>query len=468
MTVGTSKARFIAIKSVLIGDFVHNGRSCAIAFWLDGPRHCCILVYRARNRFDRRFPQGSPSRTPCTGRWFAIIIVGYVFVLHEQLAVHPWIASPHPLWHEAAEALGVPLAPSVSIARNQPFFALGAPLANMLAILCSFIVCIDRDRARQLLLTVAWSGAAYALYGIVAYLIDPNFVLWREKIAYNDVLTSTFINRNTAAVYFGSCSILWLLFVLQQLRRSLPLGSIRWSSIPHQLPANVQCRSASALCDAAPLPSGNADDQFASRRGDITHGAHNCLSPGYLHRDLPRRGGIAATLVIGGLIAILFLQVLGGNVSGRFDAQGLSDEGRLETYRSTIRMIADHPWFGTGMGTFAWSFPAYRSADALNVGRLGSRPQHSLGARRRTWAAPDRIDYSGLADCPLGPDPRGTYPPPRPHRTRRGPCDRPSGDYAFSHRLFTANIRLCNPCICTGRCRTSTVFSKYKKAARGC
>jgi O-antigen ligase len=57
------------------------------------------------------------------------------------------------------------------------------------------------------------------------------------------------------------------------------------------------------------------------------------------------------------------LQILGGNVSGRFDAQGLSDEGRLETYRSTLRMIADHPWFGTGLGTFVWSFPAYRSAN---------------------------------------------------------------------------------------------------------
>lgn len=83
---------------------------------------------------------------------------------------------------------------------------------------------------------------------------------------------------------------------------------------------------------------------------------------GFFYRDLPRRGGIAAALVIGVLIALVFLQVLGGNVSGRFDVQGLSDEGRLETYRSTLRMIADHPWFGTGLGTFVWSFPAYRSA----------------------------------------------------------------------------------------------------------
>jgi O-antigen ligase len=28
-------------------------------------------------------------------------------------------------------------------------------------------------------------------------------------------------------------------------------------------------------------------------------------------------------------------------------------------------MIADHPWFGTGLGTFLWAFPAYRDDVSL-------------------------------------------------------------------------------------------------------
>ena len=48
-------------------------------------------------------------------------------------------------------------------------------------------------------------------------------------------------------------------------------------------------------------------------------------------------------------------------LSNGFEMEGFVDQGRLETYRSTLRMIADHPWFGTGLGTFVWSFPAYRS-----------------------------------------------------------------------------------------------------------
>ena len=324
----------------------------AIAFW------CIVLglgVIAVSPRALRR------EHIPLLGLAL-LVVLAYAFVLHEQLAARPWIASPHPIWHEAAEALGMPIAPSVSIARNQPFFALGAPLANMLAVICSFIVCIDRDRANQLLLVIAWSGVAYAVYGIAAHLIDPTHILWREKEAYRDVLTATFINRNTAAVYFGSCAVVWLLFLSRSLRRRLPPGSIHWRGVPRwllsEMPRPIVLSFAMLLlCLVAMLMTN-------SRAGIVLSLMALIIAfVGFFYRDLPRRGGAAAALVIGGLIALVFLQVLGGNVSGRFDVQGLSDEGRFDVYRSTLRMIADHPWFGTGLGTFVWSFPAYRSAN---------------------------------------------------------------------------------------------------------
>jgi hypothetical protein len=164
-----------------------------------------------------------------------MIVLVYVFVLHEQLSPLPWVASPHPLWRQASEVLGTPLEPSVSIARNQPLFALGAPLAAVLSLLCALVVCADHARARQLLQVVAWSGAAYAVLGVVLFVIDPTKILWREKQAYADALTSTFINRNTAAVYFGSCAIVWLLFLSEGVRRRLPRGEIRWRRMPNRV-----------------------------------------------------------------------------------------------------------------------------------------------------------------------------------------------------------------------------------------
>jgi O-antigen ligase len=344
---------FILFATVAAAPFPFGSAApAAIAFW------CTVLglgVIAASPRGLRR------DHIPLLAL-AVIVIMAYAFVLHEQLATRPWIASPHPLWHEAAEVLGIPIAPSVSIARNQPFFSLGAPLANMLAIICSFIVCIDRDRANQLLLVFAWSGVAYAVYGIAAHLIDPTHILWREKEAYRDVLTSTFINRNTAAVYFGSCAVVWLLFLLRQLRRYLPSGSIHWRSVPRWLLSEmprpmVVSFTMLLLCLSAMLMTNSRAGIVFSLMALIV------AFVGFFYRDLPGRGGVAGALVIGGLTALAFLQVLGGKVSGRFDVQGLADEGRLDVYRSTLKMIADHPWFGTGLGTFVWSFPAYRSAD---------------------------------------------------------------------------------------------------------
>ena len=287
------------------------------------------------------------------------VILGYAFVLHEQLAARPWFAEPHPMWSEAGKALGSPLPASVSIARNQPFFSLGAPLANMLAIICSFIVCIDRRRARQLILVVAWSGVAYAMYGIATYLVDPTHILWREKSSYRGDLTATFIGRNAAAVYFGSCAVLWLLLLSQKIRQKLPTGPIYWRMVPRELLSEFSVPiilrfSLFILCLTAMLLTN-------SRAGIVISLITLVMAFGfYFRRDLSSRGTLMAAIGAGGLIALVVLQVLGGNVSGRFDIQGLSDEGRFETYRSTLRIIADHPWFGTGLGTFVWSFPFYR------------------------------------------------------------------------------------------------------------
>ena len=106
--------------------------------------------------------------------------------------------------------------------------------------------------------------------------------------------------------------------------------------------------------------------------------------------------------------ALLLLQILGGNVSSRIDLQGLSDAGRLSAYRSTLRIIADNPWFGTGLGTFAHAFPAYRSSDMSMRGfgtlrtarRLNSPPRSGLPLARSLRVALDcRACRAGFAAC---------------------------------------------------------------------
>ena len=283
----------------------------------------------------------------------------YGFVLHEQLSDQPWVASPNPVWAKASEALGAPIRPSVSIVRGEPYYALGVPLSNMLALILGLIVGAERGRARQGLRVMAWAGVGYAAYGILALLIDPTAILWREKTAYVGNLTATFINRNTAAAYFGSCAVLWLVRLLEAIRRRLPRGMIEWGKVPHFILAgagfDVMVRFIMlAVCLLAMF--------MTSSRGGVLCSllAMVIAFTIFVRRDLPR-GRLLIAFVCAGMVVLFLLQVMGSNVGGRIDIGGLSDEGRLSTWRSTLRIIADNPWFGTGLGTFTWSFPAYRS-----------------------------------------------------------------------------------------------------------
>jgi O-antigen ligase len=289
-----------------------------------------------------------------------IVVVAYALVLYVQLADPPRFAAPHPVWHEAEAALGVPFSPSVSIARNQPWFELGRPLVCMLAIACGFLVGADRGRARQLLKVIAWSGATYAMYGILSHLIDPTHILWREKEAYLSYVTGTFINHNTAAAYFGSCAVVWSLLLWERVRLEMPRGPLQWRAVPSRVLSRTPTKITVAfamlfLCLAAMFMTGSRGGVVLSLLALIV------AFTAFFRRDLPRRTGLVNAIAGAGAVALILLQLMGGGINARFDFQGASDEGRLETYRSTLRMIADHPWFGTGQGTFAYAFPAYRS-----------------------------------------------------------------------------------------------------------
>ena len=292
----------------------------------------------------------------------ALVVAGYALVLHEQLAQHPWLAAPHPIWREAQAALGEPLMPGVSIVRNQPWLELGRPLVCMLAIACGFVVGADAGRARQLMKVIAWSGAAYAAYGVLAYLFDPRHILWREKTAYIDLLTATFINRNTAGAYFGSCAVVWSLLLWEQVRGQMPPGPLDWRAVLARLssamPKKIVVKFAVLfLCLVAMF--------MTLSRGAVVLSLLSLVVAFtmFFRRYLPRRAALVAALAGCGAVALVLLQLMGGGVNARFDVQGLASGGRLSTYRATLRMIADHPWFGTGQGTFAWAFPAYRSSD---------------------------------------------------------------------------------------------------------
>jgi O-antigen ligase len=294
----------------------------------------------------------------------AVLALVYGVVLHEQLSEHPWFASPHPIWKETADLLQMPIEPSVSIARNQPLFAIGAPLAALLSLLSGLLIGGNRKRARQLLNVIGWSGAAYASYGIAFALVDPATGSFRVRPI---PLTSTFVNRNTAAVYFGACSAIWLLFLCERIRQSVlnerdNQGLTRINHEKLWLAHFVLLLTMMVICLLATFMTASRAGVSVSLLGFVV------AVVGFFYRDLVRRRGVVIAVGAGCGLALLTLHFLAGNVVVRFYHDGLIDHTRFSVYRSTLRMIADRPWFGTGLGTFASAFPTYRSDDISMYG----------------------------------------------------------------------------------------------------
>jgi len=305
-----------------------------------------------------------------------ILAVALSFVLHEQLAQNPWIAKPLFVWTQARQVLDIPLDGSASLVRDEPFFSIGPILADIMVLWLGLIHGCDRRAARRALWFVTLSSLVYALIGIAGLMIDPGRLLFREREAFVGYLTATFVDRNTAAVYFGSVSVLWLLFLLREARRILPGGFSRKVYLDELFIPGASRKiwglfAGLLICLLSLFLSG-------SRAGIVISLAILALAATlYVSLEgLSRRRFILIFAIAGGC-CIGLLVLLGGTLNARFNLDGAGDGGRWAIYLSTLRLIHDYPWFGTGLGTYQWAIPAYRSAD-LSLWGIWNRAHNSL------------------------------------------------------------------------------------------
>ena len=164
----------------------------------------------------------------------------------------------------------------------------------------------------------------------------------------------------------------------------------------------------------------------------------------FFRRHLPRRAGVLGALAGGGAVVLVLLQLMGGGISARFDLEGLADEGRLETYKATVRMIDDHPWLGTGQGTFAYAFPAYRSPN-VSIWGVWDLAHNTL----LEIAAEMGVPLAALGCCRLdrglcGPGSGRVGPPRWIGSPGRGPRRRHTRRPPLADRFFPADTRICH------------------------
>jgi O-antigen ligase len=257
---------------------------------------------------------------------------------------------------------GLLVEPAPTATRQAPFWAIGPAVAALLAFLAGFVTGTDREAAARLMRVVAWASLAYAAYGLAMIVIDPHLLLWREKIHYIGRLTGTFVNANTASTYFGMGAAIWAALLAARLRRHLPEDALDLKDALRlglsRLPRDLTVPAlAFLILFGAVLATG-------SRAGSLVTVVAVALAIALTFRKEMSKSVLSLSAVAGvGLIGLLLVELLGGTVGQRVQEGGLVDLSRVDIYRSSLAIVADHPWWGTGLGTFAVVFPAYRSGD---------------------------------------------------------------------------------------------------------
>lgn len=288
------------------------------------------------------------TRTP-------VIAFGLV-ALWIWLQLATWVPAGlvHPYWAQAAAELGTQVAGRITAAPDATATSLMRLLAYGAVCWMAMQLCGDPRRARLFLWAVAGIGSLYAGYGLAISFSGNRTLLWMEKWAYLESLTSTFVNRNSYATYAGIGLVATLTLLREQ------IGKATLAAIG--LADGVDRRFVlGGLLGVMALLLATALFLTRSRGGILATvvGVAVLFAVG-LRKDSPLPGRkIFAALTIGA--ALLVAAVSGGGVLQRLsgDPSG-EDSQRPKIWRQSVAAIADRPILGHGYGSFENVFPAWQ------------------------------------------------------------------------------------------------------------
>ncbi len=333
--------------------------------WSWGLMACGVAVLLIAWSARFAFGAGRPSVSLGDSKTFLIpFALAAAWAAFQAMAIAP-DDLVHPLWDDAAAALGTNLEGTVSVDPPATISALARLLAYGGIFWLSLQYCRERRHAQQVMLSLALAGLAYGTYGLFVEFSGTRTVLWFDKSAYMNNLTSTFINRNSYATYAGLtllCAIggFTKLFSgavgqhLSQRERIRGVLDVITGKGWMTLLACVVIATALLLSES---------------RGGFLSAAMGILAL-IVAIGATRTAGVRhavgvalAVFAIGG--AFFFFS--GEITAARLAETSLESEERASVYSLTLQAIGDSPLLGTGLGTFEQVFRMYRDENVLHV-----------------------------------------------------------------------------------------------------
>lgn len=282
------------------------------------------------------------------------------------------ILPEHPAW-SAIIAYAGPVEGVASLTPADDRFAL-LSLALPFGFFATGLVLFDTDERAM----VAWKGMAIAggvvaIWSLLQFLLFPDTLVFGEKRFYKASLTGFFVNRNTAATFFGLIVVALFALWWRGLATLDPMH-LRALVAGRRLPSDVRRRMRMfALFNVLLLAAVSALMLTQSRGGVVAtfFGVmFYALSAAFMSSRATQRSGfgkvafnwqkfIAVLAVVAG-ISFFFL-VFAARVILRAEVQG-SEDGRFCVMPGIKMAIRDNfPW-GSGLASFAEAYAPYHKA----------------------------------------------------------------------------------------------------------
>jgi O-antigen ligase len=201
-----------------------------------------------------------------------------------------------------------------------------------------FFVAVQRlrsDDIRRFAETMAWFGAAYAMFAVIQGFTSEGSIFWRIK-PHSGNAYGTYVNHNH---YAGLIELLLPLALVLAFS-----GSVRGGK-------RILLVFAATLMAASVFLCQSRGGMFAVIVETLF------LAIFWMRRFSPRKSAavfVAFCLVTALLLAWVAPQQVGSRMTD------VRDPARWLIHRDSWRMFAAHPFLGTGFGTFATAFPRYR------------------------------------------------------------------------------------------------------------
>lgn len=291
-----------------------------------------------------------------------VVVVAYALFQVAHFTPAAWHDA---IWQQAGSVLQRKLDGAIAVDRQAALqHALRLTSYGAVFFLSSSL-CKDSRRAHISVSAIALVGCLYAIYGLVVYWSGNTTILWMKKWAYQDSLSATFVNRNSAATFFGLCSLVLLVRVSMLLKPIARASGDRRDRLFYYV--NFLSRHAWPIIGLFLVIT--ACVLTHSRAGFTATMGGWIVFLSIVVRSIK----VSAKQQLAAIAAILAIAVFASLISGqitfdRLSDLGISDDdqgGRFQVYAIMMHMIAHRPFLGIGLGSFAPAFETIRPSSVV-------------------------------------------------------------------------------------------------------